>query len=198
VGRHAQDAAVSVATEAGVTLEEFQAAIIMRGGELQRQFQQVLRDKVAAYRRVTEPHILARKPFDPEKFLGKGWKIVERVGQRSGSNLDVEKIVWKDYLKKGESHSTHEERLWRIKANPKDTPLDEQDFLALYAEEGQLNLRWLYDTKGIIRFSFCGFVLQTPNGSECALCLGRHDDSSWGWFCGGNNDAGEPVAVLES
>lgn len=130
-----------------------------------------------------ELHILARKPFDPATFIGNGWTIDERIGQRSGDTLDTGRIDCKVYLKPGESSIDGEECQRRIKASPNDPQLDEQDFLALYEEEGQLTLRWLYDTKGITWLSCWGVILRHPYGPRYVLYLDRHDDGSWAWGC---------------
>ncbi|MEK7639868.1 MAG: hypothetical protein AAB424_01890 [Patescibacteria group bacterium] len=146
-------------------------------------------------------HILERKRFDPAKFMGKGWTIDERVGQRSGSNLDAGKIIRKDYLKAGESFINGEERLKRIKANPADIQYDEQDFLALYEEKGQKTLRWLYDTQGITSLSFWGIILRIPLGDRRVLYLYRGGHGSWYWVFFWLDDdwyAGNPSAVLAS
>ena len=168
------------------------------GDELMDKFVDLTRSRVEARIRATEPHILQRKPFNLEKFFGgKGWEIVERIGQRSGSNLDAGKIVPKDYLKKGEFFVNGEERLRRIKAEfPSDPQIDGQDFLALYEEEGQLTLRWLYDTKGITWLSCWGVILRSPNGNRSVLDLCRRDDGSWRWCY--NWVASRPAAVLAS
>jgi len=203
VGRHAADAMKSVAASMGLSLDEVQAGVIINP-DLQPKFQQLLREMAEEHRLATTPHLLQRKPFDPEKFsgLGKGWKIVERIGQRVGNILDAGKISRKDYLEKGESYISGEKRLERIKANQTDIQLDGEDFLALYEEEGQKTLRWLHDTKGITWLSFWGIILEHPNGRRGVLCLDREDDGSWGWYYGWVDDGrwgtSYPSGVLAS
>lgn len=90
-----------------------------------------VRRRVKARQRITESHILQRKPFNPEQFLGEDWGIYERVGKRIGDNLDAGKIITRDYLLEGELYISGEERFRRIKAST-DTQLDAEDFLALW------------------------------------------------------------------
>lgn len=125
-------------------------------------------------------HILKRKPFNVKEFLGEGWGIIEQTKRRS-ETLDATKIITKDYLKEDESYTNGEERLKRIKATSDDIQLDAEDFLALYEEKGQLTLRWLYKTKGIILFSFWGTILRRPGGGRRVLYLCRGGDGSWRW-----------------
>lgn len=151
---------------------------------------------------VTIKHVLKRQPFNPEKFLGKGWKIDEQIGQRTGDSLDAEKIIGKTYLNEGESSLNGEERLRRIKATPADVYLDAEDFLALWQEKGHTTLKWLYDTKGITFLSFWATILRHPDGDRIVLYLCRYGGGSWYWHYGwlGNDDwsAGNPAAVLAS
>lgn len=132
---------------------------------------------------VAVKHILKRQPFDPVKFLGKDWTVDERVGSRTGGNLDAGQILRKDYLRKGESSINGEERLKRIKAAPADVQLDAEDFLALWQEEGHKTLNWLYETKSISWLSFWGTILRNPYGNRGVLYLCRRGDGSWSWSC---------------
>jgi hypothetical protein len=172
------------------------------GAELVDEFVAVTRRRVETRIRATELHILARVPFDPVKFIGKNWSILEQVGKRSGGNLNVGQIIRKDYLKFDELFISGEERLKRIKATPDDIQLDAEDFLALWQEKGQKTLRWLYETQGITWLSFWGTILQNPGGSRDVLCLYQDDDGSWSWHYGwvndGNWDASDSSGVLAS
>lgn len=159
------------------------------------------RRRVEARVRAIEPHVLQRQFFNPESFLGQGWKIDEGIGQRSGSNLDAGRIVRQDYLRKGESYINGEERLKRIKKAPADVQLDADDFLALWQEEGHATLKWLYDTKGITWLSFWGTILRHPFGDRCVLGLSRGGDGSWCWdyvWLDSVWDSNDPAAVLAS
>ncbi|MCH7492873.1 hypothetical protein IID19_04805 [Patescibacteria group bacterium] len=122
---------------------------------------------------VHKPHILKRQPFDPEQFLGKGWKIDEQVGNRTGDNLDAGKIVTNDYLRERASSINGEDRLKRIKAATEDIQLDASDFLALWKEKDHVTLKWLYDTRGITWLSFWGTILRGPDGLRHVLYLDR-------------------------
>jgi hypothetical protein len=196
------DVIAAALRKSGLPSEPSQHVIELQGPRIAEKVVEDVRTRVEAYQRSVEPHILQRKPFDPEKFLSKGWEIVERIGQRSGSNLDAGKIVRKDYLKKGESSINGEERLRRIKANPGDIQLDGEDFLALYEEEDQKTLRWLYETQGITWLSCWGIILRSPNGNRDVLCLYRDDGGSWDWddrwVDGDDWRASYPAAVLAS
>lgn len=138
-------------------------------------------------------HVLKRQPFNPEKFLGKGWRIDEQIGQRTGDSLDAEKIIGKTYLNEGESSLNGEERLRRIKATPADVHLDAEDFFALWQEKGHTTLKWLYDTKGITFLSFWATILRSPGGDRSVLCLYRGEDGSWDWTAGSALTFGAPV-----
>ncbi len=189
--------------KSGLLSEPTQYVLENEGSELVDEFVDATRRRVEARIRATEPHILKRLAFDPEKFIGKGWKIDEQVSNRSGDNLDAGQITRKDYLKKRESYINGEERLKRIKAaGEQDLQLDAEDFLALYQEESQLTLRWLYDTKGITWLSFWGTILRSPGGCRFVLSLFRWDDGSWGWyyFWVGSDEwsASNPAGVLAS
>ncbi len=178
IGTHAKDAAISVASEASITLEEFQAAVIMKGGELQQEFQKFLRGKVDAYR--NEPHILQRKPLDLSSLNWGNWKFAERIGQRSEGHLDAGKIVRRSYQYGHEQYIYGMERFRRIKASPNHTQLDEQDFSALYYEPDHATLNWLKNTKNITWLSFWGVILRDQDDFERVLCL------YWGsgfWHC---------------
>ncbi|MFA6042084.1 MAG: hypothetical protein WCV85_02115 [Patescibacteria group bacterium] len=152
----------------------------------------------------TQPHLLQRKPFNPKKFIGAGWKVIEVLQPRNDGILDASQIVTKDYLKKGESSINGEERLRRIKASPADVKLqlDAADCQALYEEKGQVTLRWLDETKGIKFLSGWNTILQSPRGNRCVLYLVRRVDGSWrwsdGWVGGGNWDADRPAGLLAS
>ncbi|GEM_PF-1853095 len=157
--------------------------------------------RVKAHQLATEPHLLQRRPFEPEQFLGKGWQIDEVVGQRSGDNLDAGKIILKDYLKEGEFSVNGEERLERIKDNPDDVQLDAKDCLALWQEKDHATLKWLYDTRGITFLSFWATILRRPGGDRYVLCLYRHQDGSWNLCYHGVSRcnywrARDPVAIL--
>ncbi len=131
------------------------------------------------YQLASQPRVLLRKFFNPEQFLGKGWKVAQRLGKRPGQYLNAAKIIGKDYLKGRESNITGKERLYRIKTSPADIQLGDDHFLALWEEEGHVTLNWLYETKNITFLSFWATILQNPDGDLCVLCLFRGNDNSW-------------------
>lgn len=188
--------------KSGLPSEPTQYVLENEGNELVDEFVDATRRRVESRIRATEPHILKRQPFDPAKFIGKGWTIDEQVCRRTEDNLDAGEIVRKDYLKSGEASINGEERLRRIKAAPGDVQLNGEDFLALYEEKGQLTLWWLYETKGITWLSFWGIILRHPVSRRFVLYLYRKDDGSWGWGCGwvdgGEWSARIPSAALAS
>ncbi|MEK7570629.1 MAG: hypothetical protein AAB515_04315 [Patescibacteria group bacterium] len=160
-----------------------------------------IQDGAEAGQHAIEPHILERKPFDPNKHLGNVWSFVEQISKRSGGSLDAGKIVGKDYLQEGESTISGEERLKRIKATPADIQLDAEDFLALYEEKDQLTLRWLYESQGITWLSFWGTILGSTlsDGNVlCVLCLYHSGDGSWFWGYGRVGDLDWVVGGLSA
>ncbi len=186
--------------KSGLLSEPTQHVLENEGAEISDFFISEIARRVDARIRATEPHILQRQEFDPVKFLGKGWSIDEKVGQRAGNNLDAGKIVAKGYLKDGELYTSGEERLERIKAMLDDTQLDAQDFMALWNEKGHATLRWLYNTKGITFLSFWGTILRNLNDSRYVLFL-YWNEGQWSWYCNWLDydfGADNPSAVLAS
>ncbi|MBU0707843.1 hypothetical protein KKG41_05740 [Patescibacteria group bacterium] len=174
------DVGADALVKSGLPSKETQDVIEEEGAEIAKVLVADVRRRVEARLRAIEPHVLERLPFDPESFSGKGWEVDERVGNRTGGNLDAGQIVRMDYLREGETYITGDERLHRIKEAPGDIQLDAEDFLALWQEQGHATLRWLYDTKGITWLSFWGTVLR-DSGSRGVLCLSRDDGGSWDW-----------------
>jgi len=196
------DVIAAALRKSGLPSDASQQVIESQGAEIAGKVVEDVRTRVEAYQCSVEPHILQRKPFDPEKFIGKGWKVDEQVGKRTGGNLGAGQIIRKDYLKSGESYINGEERLKRIKATPEDIQLDGDDFLALWQEEGHKALNWLYKTKAITWLSFWGIILRSPGGHRSVLYLCRLEDGSWRWGYDWVDDdvwyAGHPAAVLAS
>lgn len=152
----------------------------------------------------SESHILTCKPFNPQTFsdLTKGLEVDERIRQRAVGNLDASKIVVKTYLKEGETSISNEERYSRIKVSTIDVPLDADDLLALWEEEGHTTLEWLYEVKGLRWLSFWGTILRRPrDGRRCVLTLQRDITGTWrqwfNWIISDCRRSGHPAAVLE-
>ncbi|MFH1206975.1 MAG: hypothetical protein V1668_00005 [Patescibacteria group bacterium] len=195
------DVGVDALVKSGLPSEPTQYVLEHESIEIAANLVADIRTRVEARIRATEPHILKRLPFDPEKFIGKGWSVDEQVSKRTGDNLDAGQITRKDYLKKGEPSINGEERLRRIKASGEaDLQLDASDCVALYQEDGQKTLRWLYETRGVTWLSCWGTILRDPDGDRSVLCLCRHEDGSWLWdyFWVDHDgwDAGGPAGVL--
>lgn len=194
------DVCVDALTKSGLPSEPTQYVVEHEGTAIAEALVADVRRRVEARLRTIEPHVLERLPFSPVSLLGKGWEVAERVGQRSGGNLDAGCITLKDYLRGGESYISGEGRLNRIKASH-DVQLDAEDFMALWSEKGHATLRWLYDTKGITWLSFWGTILRGPSGYRDVLYLYRDDGGSWHWDCrwlGRGWDGDGPAAVLAS
>jgi len=164
--------------KSGLPAEPTQHVLENQGVDIVNLFEADLRRRVETHQRFTEPHILERQPFHPQSFLGKGWKIDERVWDRPVRKLDAGKIICRDYLRPGESLVNGEELLIRAKCSG-DVLFEAEDCLALWLEEGHITLRWLYDTRGITRLSFWGTIHRSPNGDRGVLWLCRIADGSW-------------------
>jgi hypothetical protein len=123
------------------------------------------------------------KPFDPTRFIGSGWRIVEEDTRALAiTEIDFSKVRFDSGLKEGESVIDGEEKLKRLKQLP-GIRLDAKTGQTLYEEKGQATLRWLYDTYGIRWFELAGTVLRYSDGDRCFLCLGRRGVGSWVWGC---------------
>lgn len=121
------------------------------------------------------------KPFDPMKFIGEGWSIVEE-DERSLmlTQIDFTKVRFDSGLKEGESRITGEEKLKRLKKKS-EIRLDAEIGQALYEEKGQTTLRFIHEHYGISWFELAGTVLRDPDGDRYFLYLYRHGDGSWRW-----------------
>ncbi|MDE2071311.1 MAG: hypothetical protein KGI70_01085 [Patescibacteria group bacterium] len=121
-------------------------------------------------------------PFDPAKFIGSGWEIVEEDKKALAlTTVDFSNVRFESGLKEGESVIDGEEKLKRLKRL--GIRLDAKFGQTLFEEKGQATLRWLYDTFGITWFELSGTVLRDSRGSRYFLYLRRDDDGSWHWRC---------------
>lgn len=121
-------------------------------------------------------------PFDPAKFIGSGWSIVEQDESALAlTTLDFSNVRFESGLKEGEQTIDGEEKLKRLKKLGL-IRLDAKGGQTLYEEKGQATLRWLYDTYGITWFELAGTVLRDSRGDRCFLCLSRGGGGSWGWY----------------
>lgn len=120
-------------------------------------------------------------PFDPVKFIGSGWSVVEQDERSLAlTEIDFSKVRFESGLKEGESVITGEVKLERLKELP-EIRLDAKFGQALYEEKGQATLRFLHDTYKVTWMEFTGTVLRGSGGSRCSLFLYRLDDGSWRW-----------------
>ena len=119
-------------------------------------------------------------PFDPVKFIGAGWEIVEEdKNTLKLTTVDFSDVRFESGLKEGEQTIDGEEKLKRLKRL--GIRLDAKCGQTLYEEKGQATLRWLYDTYRITWFELSGTVLRYSDGYRYFLYLRRGDDGSWGW-----------------
>lgn len=123
------------------------------------------------------------KPFDPVKFIGSGWSIVEEdPAALKLTEIDFSKVCFESGLKEGESVIDGEEKLKRLKALG-EVRLDAKFGHTLYEEKNQATLRFLYDTYGVTWMEFAGTVLRNSGGHRYFLYLDRGGDGSWSWYC---------------
>jgi hypothetical protein len=121
------------------------------------------------------------KPFDPVKFIDRGWSIVEE-DERSLAldEIDFAKVRFESGLNEHERVITGDVKLQRLKVMP-GIRLDAKVGQALYEEKGQTTLRWLHETYGVTWFELAGTVLRYSDGHRYFLYLYRYDDGSWDW-----------------
>lgn len=167
---------------------------------------------------IPRPNILLidrSEPFNPAKFIGAGWSIWRGPANGNGlegeedrdprsatlTELDLNQIQLVTGLKRGESVTTGEERIKRLRTDGR-VRLDENAFQAFWENRAQLPERFKERVNGNIRFIFFdGVVLRGPRGRRCALCLYFRNGGSWHWdydWLDIDRDAGCPSAVLAS
>jgi hypothetical protein len=133
------------------------------------------------------------RPFDPVKFLGKGWSIVEEDERSLAlTQLDPTKIRLEHMLKKGEISIKGGERLRRLK-EAGYIRLDAKIFQTLWENRAFIPESWKH--KDVY---FDGTVLRNPeNGLLYALrfCGGGGWGSYWLEY---DRDARNPSVVLVS
>ncbi|MBI3273550.1 MAG: hypothetical protein HYZ69_00225 [Candidatus Colwellbacteria bacterium] len=167
---------------------------------------------------VPQSHILPidhSKPFNPATFIGVGWSIWRGPVDGNGlegeeerdhraatlTEVDLNKVQLVTCLKRGESVTTGEERIKRLKTDGR-VRLDENAFQAFWENRAQLPARFKERVNGNIQFIFFdGVVLRSPDGCRCALCLCFGFVGSWRWnyyWLDNARDACYPSAVLAS
>lgn len=139
--------------------------------------------------------MIAAVPFDPAKFIDKGWAFwkgpkdgtgLEGEEERDKASLalmevDFEKADLLTCLEKGESSITGEEKL--ICLRKLGRPLyGANQFMGLWQDyqscqnKADSKLEKLYQQRGVTYIDFFGDILRNPNGNRCVLDLYRHDD----------------------
>lgn len=167
---------------------------------------------------IGEPRILPIdrfKPFNPAEFIGAGWSIWRGPADGNGlvgeeerdyrsstlNQLDLSKVQLATCLKQGESVTTGEERLKRLKADGR-IRLDENAFQAFWNNKEAIPSRFKERVNGNIQFIFFdGVLLRSPRGNRCALYLDFGSGGSWGWdysWLDRGRHVHDPSAVLAS
>lgn len=123
------------------------------------------------------------KHFNPEKFIGKGWKIDEEDKQSLViTKLHLIKVEFVDMLTRGDSSVQGEEKLRRLK-KAGHIRLDAKMFQTLWDDQSLIPESWKEKINWNTRYIyFDGSVLQDPNGNRYVLCL-YWDGGRWDWCC---------------
>lgn len=124
------------------------------------------------------------KPFDPETFIGKGWKIVEQdENALKLTEIDISKIGFDPCLKEGESSVNGEEKLTHLKSK-EVVRLDAKIFQKFWENQGLIPEQCKEKINGNTQYIFFdGTVLQRPGGSLYVRCL-CWSDGGWHWGYG--------------
>ena len=123
-------------------------------------------------------------PFNPTRFIGKGWTIEEQDERALAlTEIDFSKVRFESGLKEGEAAITGEEKLKRLKAGGV-VRLDAKIGQTLYEENGQATLRFIHEHFGISWLELAGTVLRHPDGRRYCLYLCRYGDDPWRWRYG--------------
>ncbi len=123
------------------------------------------------------------KPFDPVKFIGRGWEIVEQDERSLAlTDIDFSGVRFESGHQEGEDTITGEVKLERLKAMP-EIRLDAKIGQALFEEPGQATLRFIHDHFNVSWFELGGTVLRNSDGRRVFLYLYRFGDGSWSWDC---------------
>lgn len=179
-----------------------QERIIRNPKEAGRQFTAFLQNGARVV--IGEPKIISvdrSQPFDPVKFLGKGWSIDEQDERSLAlTEIDLTKVHLETMLEQGERSIKGEEKLRRLK-KAGHICLDAKIFQTLWENQILIPERWKEKTNGSTTYIyFDGTVLRSPDGDRYVLCLFWHD-GQWGWHCGWLGPdwhAPAPSAVLAS
>ena len=151
---------------------------------------------------LSAPISIMTKPFDPEGFLGKGWKTwkgpikgsglsgEEEIDPRSLNFFEIEiaKFIFETGLREGEESIPGEEKLRRLKdEKPGFIRFGGNVFLGLWqdyqASKENSVIEWLYRDQKIGFMDFFGQILRNPTGTNQALCMFRRGNGNWRWDC---------------
>lgn len=151
-------------------------------------------------------------PFNPAQFISPGWSIWK--GPANGDSLsgeedqdqhslaltklDLSQIQLVTCLERGETSTTGEERLNRLK-KANHTRLDAKVLQTFWENQEFIPETWKNKTNGHTTYIFFeGSILRSPDGVRSVLVLcwrgGR-----WDWYCfwlEGDRGADDPSAVL--
>ncbi len=157
---------------------------------------------------------IGANPFNPEKYIGKGWSIwrgpAEGDGHSGEEDQDMrslalpedelEAIRLETMLRSDEKHIGGEERQRRLKEAGL-IRLDARVIQVLWKNQVLIPESWKQKTNGYTTFIyFDGTILRSPNGNRCVLYL-YWDGGRWRWdyrWLGNDWDGGNPSAVLAS
>ncbi len=164
----------------------------------------------------TGPLVLSAT-FNPSTFVGNGWAIWKGPAKGDGLKGDEEQDQRSLALKEVDFRGMTKEANFLTGLEGKETVVtgevkrarliakaiqaDARIGQALFEEEGQKTLRWLFETLGITWFELLGTTLRGSGGGRCALYLYRQGGGSWGWHCywlGNFRDARNPALSLAS
>ena len=112
------------------------------------------------------------QPFDPVKFLDKGWSIVEEDERSLAlTEVDLTKVRLETMLRDGETNIRGEEHLKMLK-KAGCVRLDAKVFQTLWENQGLIPESWKERINGnILNIHFTGTELLRPEGSRCVLSL---------------------------
>ncbi len=130
---------------------------------------------------------IATSPFDPETFIGKGWKLLAEEQDTMSAvvgELDLAKCDFAKCLIGNETRITGEVKLARLR-DSKVVRYGAAVFMGLWvdyqAHKKESVLEKIYQSKGITYLDFFGDVLLDPDGGRYVLCLCRFDGGVWSW-----------------
>lgn len=112
------------------------------------------------------------EPFDPAKFIDKGWIIDEEDGRSLALvKIDPAAVQLEHMLKAGETRITGEEKFKRLK-QAGHIRLDAKVFQTFWENQNLIPERWKEKTNGSMTYVFFdGTILWSPSGYRYVLCL---------------------------